>query len=115
MDFSLLLVVAVAVTGLIWLVDLLWLRPARHRAAAHAEAGTTGGLDPLARVQVLKAPWPVDDSRPCFPVLLVVLVLRSFVVGPFQLPSGARPPPLAVGAFMLVNQFTYGRRVPVVH
>ncbi|MGJ7461424.1 signal peptidase I [Halomonas sp. MA07-2] len=115
MDFSLLLVVAVAITGFIWLLDLLWWRPARRRAAATAEAGTTEGLDPAAREKVLKEPWPVDYSRSFFPVLLVVLVLRSFVVEPFQIPSGSMRPTLEVGDFILVNKFTYGLRLPVVH
>lgn len=115
MDFSLLLVVAVAVTGLIWLLDLLWLRPARRRAADNAEAGTTEGLDPVAREKVLKEPWPVDYARSFFPVLLVVLVLRSFIVEPFQIPSGSMRPTLEVGDFILVNKFTYGLRLPVVH
>ncbi|MFB9146262.1 signal peptidase I [Halomonas alkalicola] len=115
MDFSLLLVVAVAITGLIWLLDLAWWRPARRRAAANAEAGTTEGLDPVAREKVLKEPWPVDYSRSFFPVLLVVLVLRSFVVEPFQIPSGSMRPTLEVGDFILVNKFTYGLRLPVVH
>ncbi|QTF94180.1 signal peptidase I [Halomonas sp. BM-2019] len=115
MDFSLLLVVAVAITGLIWLLDLVWWRPARRRAVATAEAGTTEGLDPATRDKVLKEPWPVDYARSFFPVLLVVLVLRSFVVEPFQIPSGSMRPTLEVGDFILVNKFTYGLRLPVVH
>ncbi|ERS91464.1 MULTISPECIES: signal peptidase I [unclassified Halomonas] len=115
MDFSLLLVIAVAVTGVITLLNLVWWRPARRQALQTAEAGTTEGLTPDAREQVLKEPWPVDYARSFFPVLLVVLVLRSFVVEPFQIPSGSMRPTLEIGDFILVNKFAYGLRLPVVH
>ena len=115
MDFSLLLVIAVAVTGVITLLNLVWWRPARRQALQTVEAGTTEGLTPDAREQVLKEPWPVDYARSFFPVLLVVLVLRSFVVEPFQIPSGSMRPTLEIGDFILVNKFAYGLRLPVVH
>ena len=86
------LVVAVAVTGVVWLLDLLWWRPARQQRLATAEVGTTEGLNERAREKALKEPWPVDYARSFFPVLLVVLVLRSFVVEPFQIPSGSMRP-----------------------
>ncbi|QJQ94722.1 MULTISPECIES: signal peptidase I [Halomonadaceae] len=115
MDFSLLLVVAVAVTGLVWLLDsLIWARGRRARVAA-VEAETGEQLDESARKRVAREPWVVDYARSFFPVLLVVLLLRSFLVEPFQIPSGSMRPTLEVGDFILVNKYTYGLRLPVLN
>lgn len=110
MDFSLILVVAVAVTGLIALLDLVWWRP-RRKATAMLEARAAGADTSSVAI---RDPWPVDYARSFFPVLLVVLVLRSFVVEPFQIPSGSMRPTLEVGDFILVNKFSYGLRLPVL-
>lgn len=115
MDFSLLLVVAVAVTGLVWLLDVIWWRRHRRTRLATAEAGAGGALEPKARKKLVKEPWFVDYARSFFPVLLIVLLLRSFLVEPFQIPSGSMRPTLEVGDFILVNKFTYGLRLPVLH
>ncbi|OHY97500.1 signal peptidase I [Salinicola sp. LHM] len=110
MDFSLLLVLAVAITGLVWLLDSLFWRRSRHQRQ-QAAAETLGG----GKSVDYKDPWPVDYARSFFPVLLVVLVLRSFVIEPFQIPSGSMRPTLEVGDFILVNKFSYGLRLPVVN
>jgi len=59
-------------------------------------------------------PFLVEYGKSFFPVLFIVLVLRSFLVEPFQLPSGSMTPPLYVGDFILVNKFSYGIRLPVI-
>lgn len=106
-DFPLVLVVLTLATGAIWLADLLFLR--KHRQAAAAGEGGEDRNDQ----EEYSEPYLVDLSRSFFPVLAVVLVLRSFLVEPFQIPSGSMLPTLEVGDFILVNKYAYGLRLPV--
>ncbi|MCL7944294.1 signal peptidase I [Marinobacter sp. ATCH36] len=103
-DFPLVLVILTFATGLIWLLDILFLRKRRLTGAEKADGGAE---------EETKEPYLVDLSRSFFPVLAVVLVLRSFLVEPFQIPSGSMLPTLEVGDFILVNKFAYGLRLPV--
>ena len=55
----------------------------------------------------------VEYSRSFFPVLLFVLVIRSFIFEPFRIPSGSMMPTLLKGDFIFVQKFAYGLRLPV--
>lgn len=104
LDFPLILVSAVLITGAVWLLDLLWLAPARRsRQTQLADAQ-----------EALKEPVVVEYSKSFFPVLFIVLVLRSFLFEPFQIPSGSMLPTLQIGDFILVNKYHYGLRLPVL-
>ena len=96
-DFEFLLVILTALSGVIWLLDILLF--ARKRKAAGRAS---------------KEPIAVEYSRAFFPVLLAVLVLRAFIFEPFRIPSGSMMPSLLVGDFILVNKFSYGLRLPGV-
>ncbi len=97
--FEIALVALTLFTGLVWLLDKLVL--AKRRAARE------GLLDDG------KEPVVVDYSKAFFPVLAVVLILRSFVAEPFRIPSNSMMPTLLTGDFILVNKFTYGLRLPI--
>jgi len=64
--------------------------------------------------ETAREPVLVEYAKSFFPVLLVVFVLRSFLVEPFQIPSSSMVPTLEVGDYILVNKYTYGIRLPVV-
>jgi signal peptidase I len=114
-DFALILVLATLVTGLGWLVDKLLFEPARAKKIATAEAASQdGSLPDEAKEKCAPLPWWSDFSRSMFPVLAVVLIVRSFIIEPFQIPSGSMLPTLKIGDFIVVSKFSYGLRLPVL-
>lgn len=113
LNFPLLLVIAVAVCGALALLDLVLLAPKRRKAIAGYSA-QVAEPDPAVLEKLDKEPLLVEYGKSFFPVLAIVLVLRSFLFEPFQIPSGSMLPTLEVGDFILVNKFAYGIRLPVL-
>ncbi|MBI1732081.1 MAG: signal peptidase I [Gammaproteobacteria bacterium] len=104
-DFSAVLVLLTAASGFIWGLEHWLLAPRRRlRAAATGQAA-----------QPVGEPWWAEYSRSFFPVFLIVLLLRSFLVEPFRIPSGSMMPTLLIGDFILVNKYQYGIRLPVLN
>lgn len=109
-DLEFYLFAGTLLTGGIWLLDKYKLRPAREAAAEDTPVQSLNSDEDDG-----DEPWYVEYARSFFPVLLVVLVLRSFIAEPFRIPSGSMIPTLHVGDFILVNKFAYGLRLPVTH
>lgn len=110
-DLPFVLTWAVLICGAIWLVDSLFFKPSRvaaHRAAPQQSSGDADADDTIPE------PILVEYARSFFPVLLFVLVLRSFLGEPYQIPSESMVPTLDVGDFVLVNKYAYGLRLPVL-
>src|SRR6202165_4069992 len=104
-DFSLMLVVVGAISGAIWLLDQAFF--ARRRCSSAAAAGT-----PPERV---REPIAVEYARSFFPVIVLVLVIRSFLFEPFRIPSDSMMPTLFDGDFIFVSKYSCGLRLPVTN
>jgi len=116
-DFPAIMVTAVFVTGIVWAIDIFLWAPKRRQASETLSNQSSVSLSEnveQAREKILKEPVIVEYSRSLFPVILAVLLLRSFLVEPFRIPSGSMMPTLLAGDFILVNKFSYGIRLPVI-
>jgi len=108
--FELLLVLASLFTGVVWAVDHFVFLPKRQLVAD----GLPETVELAAKETLLRESGLVENCRGIFPVITFVLVLRSFLYEPFQIPSGSMMPTLLVGDFILVEKYAYGVKLPVL-
>jgi signal peptidase I len=112
-NFPAILVGATLFTGVAWMLDAGLLAPRRRKRADElVHQGEAGDSEQVALA--LKESTLIEYCKSFFPVILAVLLLRSFLVEPFRIPSGSMMPTLLVGDFILVNKFSYGIRLPVL-
>jgi len=96
-NFPFILTLLVVLSGLIVILDkFIWSKSRQHNSD-----GT------------VKRPAMIEHAYSLFPIFLLVLFLRSFLVEPFRIPSGSMEPMLLPGDFILVNKYQYGLRLPV--
>jgi len=108
--FELILVLATLFTGGVWAIDHFMFLPKRKAVVD----GLPKEIDDDAKASVLQESALVENCRGLFPVIAFVLVLRSFLYEPFQIPSGSMKPTLLVGDFILVEKYAYGIKLPVI-
>ncbi|MCS6037133.1 signal peptidase I [Klebsiella pneumoniae subsp. pneumoniae] len=111
--FALIPVIATLVTGVLWCLDKFIFAPKRRERQAAAQAATGEQLDKKTLKKVGPKPGWLETGASVFPVLAIVLVVRSFIYEPFQIPSGSMMPTLLIGDFILVEKFAYGIKDPI--
>ncbi len=90
-DFPLILLLLVAITGAISLMDII--------------LGKKYGASPKSIL--------IEYSRSFFPILLAVLIIRSFIAQMYRVPTGSLEPTIMPGDLLLVTEYAYGLRIPV--
>ena len=98
-NLALILTLLTAISGVVVALDKFYFRKRREDSGGEAEAHP--GL-------------LIEYSRSFFPVLLFVLVIRSFIFEPFRIPSGSMMPTLLQGDYIFVKKYSYGLRLPVL-
>jgi signal peptidase I len=94
-NFLTLLFCATVFTGVISLIDKYLWQPKRRVAG------------------IQKQPKIAEYCRSFFGVLFIVLIIRSFIGQLFVVPTGSLEPTIMPKAFILVDQFSYGIRLPL--
>jgi len=111
-DLAAFLVILIAISLVLWLYDIFFLMSRRNQLKERmsSELRTEEEI-----TEATRPPFLVDLARSLLPIFIIVLMLRSFLIEPFRIPSGSMMPTLLVGDFILVNKFTYGIRLPVIN
>jgi len=108
--FELILVLATLFTGVVWAVDHFVFLPKRKAVVA----ALPEEIEQEAKDSILQESALVENCHGIFPVIGFVLILRSFLYEPFQIPSGSMMPTLLIGDFILVEKYAYGVKLPVI-
>lgn len=95
LDFLFILVALTLISGIIILIDKFYWSNQR----------TTS----------VKKPLLVEYSYSFFSVFLIVVLIRSFVGQIFHVPTGSLEPTVMPGDFILVTQYNYGLKLPIVN
>lgn len=99
-DFPYWLIIITAITGIIWLCDWLYMLLFNKKNYDSKNVST---------------PILVDYSRSLFPILLIVICVRTLVFEPFRVPTGSLEPTILPGDFIIANKFTYGTKIPLTN
>lgn len=108
-NFEAILVILTGITGLMFVFSMLLKR--KHTTAVIEKLTKRPTKDDFIKpINIMSV---VEYLGSFFPVFLIVLIIRSFIVEPFRIPSGSMIPTLEIGDFIAVNKFAYGIKLPI--
>lgn len=112
--FSIILVSITLLTGIVWAIDKLYLAHQRQLRLFTFQSKQSEFTCNETTQKLIEPSAFVDTCVQIFPIIACVLILRSFLYEPFQIPSASMMPTLLDGDFILVNKYNYGLRDPIV-
>jgi signal peptidase I len=74
--------------------------------------GRMGGFTKLKDGEIRKKSTLREYAESIIIALVLALVIRTFVIQAFKIPSGSMEPTLEIGDHLLVNKFIYGIKIP---
>ncbi len=84
-----------------------------REGGAASTAKQSGGTPAKARAKTVKRKSTAREYGEAIVIaVLLTLVIRTFVLQAFRIPTGSMEDTLLVGDFLFVNKFIYGARVP---
>ncbi|SPY33679.1 signal peptidase I [Pasteurella canis] len=111
--FSILLIIFTLISGILWCYHRFTVLPKRARQIARAEQRSGQALTEEEKAKIEPISEGSEFISSLFPVLAFVLILRSFLFEPFQIPSSSMEPTLRIGDFLVVKKYAYGIKDPV--
>jgi signal peptidase I len=74
-----------------------------------------GHRSETSRGSISTGRWMWEGAKAISTAIVLFLVIRTFLVEAFKIPTGSMENTLLVGDFLLVNKAVYGAELPVVH
>ncbi|TYP00314.1 signal peptidase I [Geothermobacter ehrlichii] len=63
-------------------------------------------------IDIVKKPWWREYGEALLVAAILAIIIRTFVIQAFKIPSGSMEDTLLIGDHLLVNKFIYGIQVP---
>lgn len=86
----------------------------KHRPSTRATSKNVVAEARGARKQpASRAFW--DTTKSLLGIVIIFLILRTFLIEAYRIPSGSMQPTLLIGDFLFVNNLAYGPHIPFTH